>query len=248
MNIFNRRSNITVDAFTSNAGIYEFFSIQSANNFLPNWWKQLPPTYTTVSEFGISVDRSTLKRCDGLAELYKHGAIIPMWSDLAIRTFEDGNWAYQYSADDSPPIQTSNNQQLGSEFNNSIHMKIISPWLVREGKGIKFLQIQPYWNNIRQLSKFTLPIGTVDFKYQNSTTINLISPRVDDAFTLHAGTPVVHLIPLSENNLTVKCHLLSKDEYETIRLKCAYSFSFQGRYKKVKRHVDVQSKCPFGFK
>ena len=55
---------ITLECFTSNAGIHELFPISPAKKFIPEWFKSIPSTLRQPNEFGVDIDVSTLKRCD----------------------------------------------------------------------------------------------------------------------------------------------------------------------------------------
>ena len=84
MFFFFKRKKIVVDCFTDNYSINELFPIQTANNFYPDWWKNLPKTYDAMNKWGLRVSQSTMKKCPAIIDLYKTGFIMPLWSDLQI--------------------------------------------------------------------------------------------------------------------------------------------------------------------
>lgn len=231
--IFIKRSQITVDCFTNNPSIYEFNPISLANKNFPSWWKNTEKSFKYEnSQSGIVHDVPTIKTCDGLLSLYSVGLMIPLWSDLIIETRTDGSWRYQYSSDENGPIVSHDRMQLGNNFGRFIHVKIISPWLLQEKSGVKFLFTGAVWNYKEKMFDINIVPGCVEFAKQHSTHINFFVPRKDGRIELNVKEPLVHLIPLSEKKIVVKNHLISDDEFTKRLLKYSYMSSFTGRYKK----------------
>jgi hypothetical protein len=248
-----KRKQIVLDTFTMSPAVHAYYPIEKANKFLPEWWKNLPKSYIMKSASGVDMDISTLKRCNGFIDCYSSGFMIPLWSDLNVKIDED-RWSYQFSFNwsegmDSLPdkITSHDRQQYGSIFDNHIHLKLSTPWVINETKGIKFYFGQPTWNNVDNLNRFHILPGVVDFKYQHTSNINFIVPNKPDIFKFEAGYPIVHLIPLSEHDIVIKNHLVSREEYNRIFL-LGSSTSFSGIYKKHKSILSKkETKCPFGF-
>ena len=246
---FFKRKQIVVDAMTLNSGIGDLFPIKKCSEFIPNWWKSMPSKYTVPNGQGIEYPAATIKRCDGILQYYKHGFMIPLWSDIIIKTGEDGSWAYQW-ADDSNPmgVTTHNRKQFSSDFNNFIHLKLDSPWFFHEKTGVKFEWSQPIYNDISNLGKYIIPPAIIDFKYNFGTNINMLIPNKNETITINAGEPLVKLVALSEYDVIVKSHVVSFEEYSKYRNKGVFKFSFIGKYKKRKQIINSsKSKCPFGF-
>ena len=144
-NIFLKKSKIVVDCFTTNSVINDLHPIASANNFYPEWWKRLESTVMANGPSGVLRPEGTIKRCDGVLDLYKQGFVIPLWSDLIIETTEEGNYRYQFPTDGNPPITNHLAAQMGPAFEKLMHIKVISPWLAEEKSGVKFSFNQPTW-------------------------------------------------------------------------------------------------------
>ena len=241
-----KKTKLVVDAFTKVPGMEQFYPIDSAKKFFPDWWKQLPKTHIWKDPNGVDLEQSTLKRCDGFVELYKNGIVIPLWSDISMRTGSDGLWAFRSSQKDTI-LQSHNKNQFGDEFDNHIHVKILSPWFLSEKTGCKFYFAPATWNLTSYYNDFIVPPGIVDFKYQGGVHVNTFFHKVDKQILLKAGTPLVHLIPLSDKEVIVKCHTLSQDEYSKRVETEAYPAKFTSNYKTKKKIIDSKSKCPFGF-
>lgn len=238
MLIFSGRKKITVDAFTCEPGIHEYFPIQLANKFMPDWWKTMP-SFTEQSVIrSIDTKASTLKMCDGLISLYKNGFIIPLWSDLIIKTFGDGAYEYLWASPISPGNSTIDQHHSsnfkGTKF-NSIHIKIISPWVIKEKHGVKFIWMQPSWSFIdHQYDAHILP-GSVEYKQNTASHINMFFKMQDKQIELSAGQPVAHIIPISEKKVQVKNHIVSPIEYDMLTKRLSYTPFFSRNYKKLSK-------------
>jgi hypothetical protein len=243
---FFKKPKLFVDAFTKVPGIEQFYPIAPARKFFPDWWKQLPKSHIWKDSNGIDIEQSTLKRCDGFVELYKNGIVIPLWSDIALRTGAEGQWAYHSSQKDTI-LESHPKEQYGDEFNNYSHIKIVSPWFLSEKTGCNFYYAPATWNLTAHYSDFILPPGIINFKYQGSVHVNTFFHKVDKQILLEAGTPLVQLIPLSDKEVVVKCHTLSQDEYSKKVESKTYAAKFMSKYKAKKKIIDSNSKCPFGF-
>jgi hypothetical protein len=92
-----------------------------------------------------------------------------------------------------------------------------------------------------------MPPGTLDFKYQNATNINLFLKYAKEAqeFIISAGTPLYHIIPLSEREVELSVHMLSNEEYQNMVSKHT-RISFTNKYFKIKNILKNKAKsCPF---
>jgi hypothetical protein len=231
--IIIERKTLTIDCFTSNPAIIEYFPIVAANKCYPDWWKKLENHFVTKSEqSGISHNTPTLKRCDGLLSLYSKGFCIPMWSDLIIETNGEGEYRYQYSADEMNPVVSHSQRQMGPTFNNMQHLKMLSPWMIQEKTGVDFHFTGANWNLIDNMFKINVLPGVVNFRDQMSTHVNMFLPKAQNRVEFTAGQPLVHIMPLSEYNIKLKNHLITEKEFETKMLKYSFLSSFMGRYKK----------------
>jgi hypothetical protein len=244
--IFFKRKKIILDCFTINQIAYEKYPIDYAKSFYPEWLKNSSSSYIQKSETKANVELSTIKRCQGLINYYKNGFIIPIWSDLYFETNENGykyNFADNESLIESHPQKQWENFANPSQFNN---IKIINPWALKTKKDIKFYYGYPFWNYSLHINYF-YPPAIIDFKYQTSANINMFI-HSNSNFKLSAGDPIVHLIPLSENKIEIKNHLISKEEFIKLKLQNQTNM-FALRYLKNKTFQNLkEKKCPFNFK
>ena len=230
--IFKKRSKIYVDAFTNNAAVEKYFQIQHTRDTVPDWFKKLSPTLDRTNEFKIKHKVATLKHCEGFVSLFKKGLMLPLWADLIIETFNDGSVNYSFSAPETRGIDFHDKEQLGQSFNNYIHMKLLSPWLLEEKTGVSWMFLHPSWNSIEHLFDYHAVPGLLNFKYQPSCHVNLLLPKKQQRIELSAGLPMAQMIPMSEKEIVIKHHLISYEEFDKKILRIGYQGSWVGKYKK----------------
>lgn len=233
MTFFFKDKKIHIDAFISNPAVPKLFPVEKSNKFVPDWWKQIPSIVPAVGKNPeVPIQRPTIKKCPGFFNLYNLGFMIPLWSDIAIKTEESGKCSYDYSvsmrAPDIAPGEFHSPMQLNYNFKDFIHFKFVSPWLFREKTGVKFLFSEPSWNMENHLNKLHVLPGIADFKTQNASNINVFLPKTDNYFVLEAGTPLVQLIPISEKSIELEIHEVGEEEYRRIADRNSYHFSFKG--------------------
>jgi len=230
--IIIKRKKLVVDCFTSNPAIFEYFPITHASKNYPDWWKRMEASFPHTSQSGIEHPVPTVKRCDGLLGLYSKGFHIKMWSDLILETNDIGEFRYQYSSEENYPVVSHSKRQLGPSLGPHVHVKILSPWMIEEKTGVDFLFTGSSWNYPDKLFDWNILPGSVNFKQQSSTHVNLFMPAKNSRIELTAGDPIVHIIPISEKEVDIRCHQLTEDEFKNKMLKYSFMSSFMGRYKK----------------
>jgi hypothetical protein len=245
-----KRKKIVVDCFTAIEHVYDLYPIESANKFYPDSFKKLPNTYTTKHhESNIDLTYSTIKFCNGITELYKNGLIIPFWADFVCqpKSAKAGETSIGLI---SSPFQFSNHprdEQFPGLFTDYIHVKLWSPWKIKEKTGITWHFGPTSWNSLcAPVGNFLVLNGMLQFNYQASTHVNILINNNSPNFTLYGGTPLVHLIPLTEHEVIYKNHLISLQEQDSIGIPSTYSHLTRRRLTRYTKEVQSK-KCPFGF-
>jgi hypothetical protein len=229
--IFLKKSKIVVDCFTTNSVINDLHPIAPASSFYPEWWKRLESTVMVNGPSGILRPEGTIKRCDGLLDLYKHGFVIPLWSDLIIETTEDGSYRYQFPTNGNPPITNHLTAQMGPAFEKLMHIKIISPWVAEEKSGVKFSFNQPTWSMLNYFQDIVTVPGVINYRDQISTHINTFVPRKNNRLEFEAGQPLAHVIPISDKKVEIKTHVISISEFDFKLQRLGYQTKWFGNYK-----------------
>jgi hypothetical protein len=245
MIILIKSKKVTLDCFTTNSGVAEFFPISNSVDFYPDWWKNLPKYYD-ISTNGIKHTSTTIKTCSGFIDLYKNSLTIPMWSEFIIEFDANNNFKW-ISPSVCGSVLSHDPQQLGPKFKDYSQVKLISPWIISEKSGINFHFTGAFWNQLDTFEDFIITPGVVNYKNQVTTHINLITHKKRLEFK--AGQPMVNIIPMTEKKVQIKIHQISEDEYKNKMNSINFLSSFIGSYIKNKKIKKTrESKCPFGFK
>jgi hypothetical protein len=226
-----KRKKIHVDCFTIDSGFAEHNAIKKAQYYVPSWWKKLNGSCPVKENNGVVIDRATMKTCSGFLDLYQQGLIIPMWADTVIYLTEEG---YSYNSALSLvdlPIDTHNSYQYGDNFKNHIHIKIISPWLLKEKTGVNFLFTGCVWTTTRVIPKVAVLNGVINYKHQYSTHINtfFLLEGLPYQTKIEAGTPIAQIIPISEKLVEPHIHVVSETEYNKLN-NYQRAFKFKNSY------------------
>jgi hypothetical protein len=237
---FFKKKQLHIDFFTCRSEVYEYAPIDQANKFIPRWWKDLPKP----SNNSTSVN---MRYCSGFNDLYKCGVVVPLWSDLNIAIGAQGtqNEGYQYS-DKTSTADFHSVGQRGGFSPDSLHMKLVNPWIARCSEDVHWISIGTQYNQ-QSLSDYALVNGILEFKYQPTLNINLMFERhaADRTFFIEHGTPLMQLIPLDERRVVHHNHLVSIDEIIRLERKST-RITFQAKYYKVLQLAkNKESKCPF---
>lgn len=243
--IFFQKKKFVLDCFVQDIVAYEKYPISHAREHRPTWLNKTESTFKFITKDLVSTEQSTIKRCHGLIDNYNNGIIIPMWSDL---NFESDHNGYRYSfADGVSSIESHSSEQWKTFADPTIfnHIKIISPWLIKANDDIKYSFLYPFWNHKLHADYF-YPNATIGYKYQHATNINMFI-HANSNFRLIAGDPIVQITPMTEKEIVIKNHLVSKEEYSKIVNRTGAN-SFNLNYvKNVSFMKSKEKKCPFNF-
>jgi hypothetical protein len=237
-----KRSKLVLDCFTDREDVHEFSPISPAVNFYPEWWKSMESEYLPKNSHP-PIKQSTIKRCSGLIEYYKKGVVMPLWTDIGIEIL--GSHTHFASADRVTNITMHDNEQwtamLNQEEQNIKHFKLPTPWKFKTKENISWIYQKPYWN-YAPFSNISVPSGVMEFKNQHSTHYNFfINTEKNTTIILKFGTPLAHIIPLTEKKITIKHHLIDSGKFEKMGNETLF---FKDNYKNI---IKLKNKCPFGF-
>lgn len=252
MFFFNRKK-IVVDCFTFRQDVNDYSPIQPANEFIPDWWKKLPIPKFEGNELTLG-NKKNMKGCVGFKRHYSRGFIMPLWSDVRINIGEKGSEkiAWQFSDQLSNAELHSTYQSEGFyDSKEYAHLKIVAPWFMKSNRFVDFHWSDPTWNMGNLIGRMTLLPGIVDTYYQPASNINLLFKREESEYTITVsqGTPLMHMIPLSEHKVDVRTHVISQSEFDR-KWMSSIPIKFNNKYNVIRKIMmkNESSKCPFGFK
>ena len=244
-----KKKKIVVDCFVDNQFFVDNVPITPSIKVTPDWWKSIPSKMNIEEESGVAIEVATIKRCIGFVDLFKKSFTLPLWSDLRIDNMQEGlRWHF---VDGDSRITSHNPGQWGHNFPDLRHIKIMCPWIVKEKTGCNFLYMQSTWSMLETESRgLIMPPGVVDFKHQHVLHVNTFLPAETKSYLFKVGTPLVYLIPLTENEVEFRSHCINVNEYETMRKSIRFP-TFTNGYTFAKKNSDKKEsekgKCPFHF-
>ena len=242
-----KNKELVLHAFISetNVSIYNFFPIQYAHKFYPDWWKSLP---NFDYDFENMRPVTNMRACMGMVDLYKNSCVLPLWTDLALKWDPiGGNWAYNFADNITSGAIHQLAQRKGFKESH-FHFKIDSPWKFLSDKNTKFHMTDLYYNFPQQKNYDIMP-GVVDYYYQTATNINILIRPSATKLIIKNNTPLYLIKPLSERKLKLKVEVLSDKDFYILKEKTR-QFSFYKAYSNMKKFIqknDEERKCPFGF-
>lgn len=224
-----KKSTIILDCFISDDRIANLFPIEKTINAIPTWWKSLPKE---INLDNYPVPMSTIKRCPGFKDLFANSITIPAWGEYRLFLDPSGQFSY-LSPNHKIEAVSHSNSQFQNAFDNYSHLKLTSPWFIKEKSGVKFSMLQAVWHQTNP-SEFIIPPGMLEFKYQHATHINLISSvgMQRKEITISAGNPITYLVPLTEKSVEIRVQVI--DDKECNKLK-TYHHSFHNSYETSKK-------------
>lgn len=241
-----KKKKLIVDMFTVSTTVFNAAKPRLANRFYPDWWKELKqdvPTEITTSPL------ATMRGCSGFIEHYRHGFVVPMWTDLKVEVGEIGSPYFQASVSDNMTTVVYHDPRQRGRFapeSNFLNLKLENPWLAKCSESIPFKWEQLTWSSNKLNECIVLP-GTVEYKYQHFMQLQLLFCRSDTRkmISIDFGDPLVHVTPLTERELDLRYHLVSVDEFNKLVI-LGERISFTRSYMKYKKALKLDQKgCPY---
>lgn len=238
---FFKKKKLVVECFTLSETLAKV-GIPRASRFLPDWWKDLPKSVNIKPTNSIEFPTFTMKTCPGFLDLYKIGNILPLWSEIIIEV-DEISYKWKASYPGCPPITEHPKVQFSTEkykINEKWrHAKFESPWAVRCKKDVKFICIEPSYNQLNNDFGIKVLPGVFDFKYQNGLHINTFIPAQSKRMHLEYMYPLAHLICLDNSyDVEFKSIQVGQEEYGKINRFAKHRPYFLNSFNKLK-------KCPF---
>jgi len=228
----------TIEFFSTIPGVAEAFPIIEAKDFKPEWTKSA--IKDLVDKKSKSTDNDTgrfthLAYCPGIFDLFKTGYIVPMWYDINIKTEKDTpgfSWTVAdkafHTLSDMKFVDTHNDRMTNfipkrkGTIDNIV--KINTPWNVIVPDGLKLLCLPINYPDNFDYESTT---GILDPSQSSEINIQMSWNVKDGERLIKAGTPLMHIIPLSEKTFNLEVRTANEKDLKWVSiLKYAKTFSF----------------------
>jgi hypothetical protein len=199
-------------------GLVDAVPIYEAKQHSTKWMSAVKDDYIAQAK-NSKVRANHIFQCPGIFDLFSYGYIIPAWHDVLIKTNGDPSGFAWLPPTDDFTAMTSGFDAIGKHKDGidqylpkkpgALHsvIKFNTPWRVVAPKGIKFL---------------VLPVAYPD-SYEFESTIGVLDPGINSQINIQtywnirngehvikAGTPMAHLIPISEQKFNFVCREMTK--------------------------------------
>ena len=238
MKFWNRRNKI--EFFHNEPSIIDNFPIIESKDLKLNWVKKAKQDFKNVkpeSKPGFM----HLTRCPGIFELFKYGYIIPLHKDIIIKSkgkiFE---YAVNKTQDSNffltpQPSSTESNINLipTPPWAADFVIKINTGWSIIAPKGVKFLMLPIAYPDT---FNFTPAIGILDPALGTQLNFQMFwNGKDEEEIVIPAGTPLGHLIPLSEKKYQMVQRIMNERDREWVaKFRSANSATFSRSSMRIK--------------
>ena len=174
-----------------------------------------------------------LSRCPGIFELFKYGYVVTLHEDIKIKK-KDIGIEWQASGSFHSPFNNpdnlvlegqfdSNDQQPSNSFVDLIPrppwtanflIKISTGWHVIAPKGVKFLLLPIAYPDT---FTFTSTTGILDPSIATEINFQMYWNSTESETIIRAGTPLGHLIPLSEKKYEMVQRIMNQQDKDWVK-------------------------------
>lgn len=162
--------------------------------------------------------KETFVDCPGIFDYKNLGWILPAWDEFKVYCSDNATMAYAGSekrptATDIPcPVHQTSPSQMSAAITDGIPkgdvnavkrlqpLHFNSPWtVIPEDDNISFLLMPPAYHS-NMVDDFIVYPGVVDYTKKFGAINVIMSPRRTGTFTIKAGEPLLHIIPIQKGN------------------------------------------------
>ena len=178
----------------------------------PTWFKTLEKSSHCPMSGGRGFDfNSTARACPGIIGTFSRGIYLLCPFDILFyRDPKQDSTIYYAPQDRQKMLQMHNDAQINNAFKGSfLTLKIKPGFSITCKENIDFMMTYPILANAGVNSGNVFgPDGVINFKYQHHANIFLhVKTHLggnDEKIMIRKGTPIAHLMPLTERNVVLK--------------------------------------------
>lgn len=235
-NLFNE--TIYIDLYTDNAALYKIVEASNLTLERPTWWKRLRKS---SFDYDSMTPDTTMKSCSGVNMLFSKRYPLLMPCDVYLNSTTT-NLNYYAHDDNSVSIQSHPTTQHDNSFGDNTHIKFNLRWKLKTSLEIPVLLTGADMDTPELTNILNIVNGVLPPDVPSQLNVNGFITRSNEGVKLNipAGATLANLIPLTENKVVYRHHLITTDEYDQIdKEESALATNSYYRAKK------ARSKCPF---
>jgi hypothetical protein len=241
MKFWNRRNKI--EFFHNEPSILDNFPIIESKDLKLKWVKR---ARKDIENSAVNTPGFThLTRCPAIFDLFKYGYVIPLHKDIAIKSKRTNfEWHTIMAESEKSKLINGFTEHITNliptpPWSANFILKFNTGWNVIAPKGVKFLQLPIAYPDTFE---FTATMGI--FNPAVSTQINfpMFWHEMDKETIIKAGTPLGHLIPLSEKRYQMVQRNMNQQDKDWMDKVNSMQGSTFWPYTTRKRMVDMYNK------
>jgi len=198
-------SKIEIEFFSKVKGLAEAYPVIPAKDYNAKWMKICKDDFIKQKN---TLQPSHLQLCPGIFDIYKHGYMVTMWHDAVIKTTRDRE-DFDFVLPSKHLAELRGGDPIGTHpyditrflpkrhYSKHAIVKMNTPWNVIAPPGVKFLVLPIPYTDTHELESAP---GILDPAISTEINFQCYLNIGEGEVMLKAGTPIMYLIPLTENN------------------------------------------------
>jgi len=231
MKFWNRKTKI--EFFHNEPSIIENFPIIESKDLKLNWVDSMKQDFQNLVKEGTNNKPkfNHLSRCPGIFDLFKYGYVISLHKDIILR-FKNKRFEWSWGEGLPPHLenfQISAFSETASlmptpPWSADVIVKIETGWHVIAPKGIRFIMLPIAYPDT---FNFTAAIGILNPALSTEINFPMFWNGTAEETIIQAGTPLGHLIPLSEKKYQMVQRNMNQQDHDWVeKLYSAYGSTF----------------------
>lgn len=194
-----------IEFFSKVNGLAEAFPVLKSSEYQPRWAKICRDDFVKQKD---TLQPSHLQMCPGIFDTFKHGYLVTMWHDAVIKTTRDRE-DFDFVLPSKHLAELRGGDPIGTHpynitkflpkrhYSKHAIVKMNTPWNVIAPPGVKFLVLPVPYPDTHELES---AIGYLDPAISTEINFQCYLNIGEGEIMLKAGTPIMYLVPLTENN------------------------------------------------
>lgn len=209
---------------------------KSAKNFIPQWFKNIPPSPNQLFP--------TAKICPSFTDYFSLGYVLPMWTDFKLKC-EGEKWSWDASDKDFKMSSHPNEQFVKyttPKFNGvdgQFVFKAVCPWRIITPKGWSVLQLPLFYDFN---SEFSVLPGVIDTDIYTQANQQILYHANGKEIEINRGTPLALYVPFERKSSFLDIEIRSSTQEDTENFNKVDTIfkqsQEQGLYRKMQRQRD----------
>lgn len=210
--------------YTNNPAALKYYPVQSTTHELPKMLKKVKKIETETS----------IRKCPGIVDYNKMGYVVYTWQDIEIETENNGEvfqWKTPLNINDfevkteinGPPLSEVMYMRPELFYDyfprpNTLKcvLKINTPWSVKMPKGYSLIYAPLWYDNE---TRFSVIPGIFNSPEHNYLNIQIYWHVLGGKETIKAGTPLVRLIPIRNEQFDFVSRMSTNQENMDYKMK-----------------------------